>query len=249
MKKRIISIDINYGEINFYIDKIKDLVKKKQPSYVCFSNVHMAIVAYDDEYFCNVVNSANFAFPDGLPIAKSLNVLYNIKQKRIAGMDFLPMFLETCNNLKYKVAFVGSTKEVLNLVEQRIETNYKGIDITNLISPPFNENWNNEDYINKINSSKTDVVFVALGCPKQENWMFENYKYINSTLFGIGGALPTFVGKVKRAPNWMQKFGLEWLYRLIQEPKRMAKRYFYTNSKFLFLFTKAWLRINKKSIE
>ncbi len=249
MKKRIISANINYGEINFYIDRIKDLIKRKEPSYVCFSNVHMIIEAYDDEGFCSVVNSATFALPDGIPIAKSLNILYNIKQKRIAGMDFIPLFLETCNSLKYKVTFIGSTEEVLNAVEQRICTEYKGIEITNLISPPFNEEWNNKDYIKKINSSKTDVVFVALGCPKQEKWMFENYKYINSTLFGIGGALPTFAGIVKRAPNWMQKLGLEWLYRLIQEPKRMAKRYFYTNSKFILLFIKAWLGKNKKLIE
>jgi len=82
MKKRVISANINYGERNFYIDRIKDLIKRKEPSYVCFSNVHMIIEAYDDEDFCNVVNSATFALPDGLPIAKSLNILlriYNLK--------------------------------------------------------------------------------------------------------------------------------------------------------------------------
>ncbi|HLV14585.1 MAG TPA: WecB/TagA/CpsF family glycosyltransferase [Xanthomarina sp.] len=242
MKKRIISIDINEGSKDFYEKKIINLIENKTSSYVCFSNVHMLIEAYDNSEFAKVVNSATFAFPDGFPIAKSFNILYKINQPRIAGMDFLPDFLDTCEERKYRIAVVGSTDTVLSKFKDKIKHCYPNIVVTALISPPFNKAWENEKYIKKLNDTETDVVFVALGCPKQEKWMYDHYLQIKSILFGIGGALPTFVGDVKRAPFFVQKCGFEWLYRLIQEPKRMAKRYFYTNSKFIFLFFKTWVR-------
>jgi N-acetylglucosaminyldiphosphoundecaprenol N-acetyl-beta-D-mannosaminyltransferase len=238
MKANIISIDVNHGNKKSYINKIVDLIIDKKGGYVCFSNVHMLIEAHDDKDFAIAVNNATFAFPDGFPIAKSFKYLYNIEQERIAGMDFLPEFLEVCNNYKFRVAFIGSTSNILDDVLKKINKNYKNVILTNLISPPFNESWDNSKYIDKLNKSKTDVVFVALGCPKQEKWMYANYKKTNAFLFGIGGALVTFVGSVNRAPLWMQNNGLEWLYRLYKEPKRMLKRYTYTNLKFIYLLFK-----------
>jgi N-acetylglucosaminyldiphosphoundecaprenol N-acetyl-beta-D-mannosaminyltransferase len=241
MKKRIISLDINQGTKAFYENKIIELIESKESAYACFSNVHMLIEAYDNESFANIVNSATFAFPDGLPVAKSFKYLYNVNQSRIAGMDFLPDFLKVCDKNKYKIAVVGSTGHVLNKFKLILEKKHTNIRITALISPPFNKEWDTKSYIKKINRENTDVVFVALGCPKQEKWMYENYSEINAVLFGIGGALPTFVGEVKRAPFFIQKYGFEWLYRLLQEPKRMAMRYFYTNTKFIFLFFKYYI--------
>tara|TARA_R110002033_G_scaffold133508_1_gene173543 strand:- start:1741 stop:2475 length:735 start_codon:yes stop_codon:yes gene_type:complete len=241
MKKRIISIDINQGSKAFYENEIINLIEKKVNSYVCFSNVHMLVEAYDNSDFAKVVNEATFAFPDGVPIAKSFKFLYKTNQPRIAGMDFLPDFIKICEAKKYRIAVVGSTDPVLIKFKDKIEQDFPSVIITALISPPFGKTWNNEKYIKEINETNTDAVFVALGCPKQEKWMHEYYMQTKAILFGIGGALPTYVGDVKRAPVLIQKYGLEWLYRLFQEPKRMAKRYFYTNSKFLFLFLKTWM--------
>ncbi|WP_298499208.1 WecB/TagA/CpsF family glycosyltransferase [uncultured Algibacter sp.] len=248
MKKRIISIDINQGSKEFYENQIIDLIKRKESSYACFSNVHMLIEAYDNKEFAKAVNEATFAFPDGFPVAKSFKFLYKTNQPRIAGMDFLPDFLKICDKKKYRIGVVGSTDSVLSKFKEKVEQDFPNVIITVLISPPFNQTWENEKYIEEINATKTDAVFVALGCPKQEKWMHEHHMKIQAILFGIGGALPTYVGDVKRAPVWVQKYGFEWLYRLLQEPKRMAKRYFYTNSKFIFLFIKAWLSKGKQSI-
>ena len=245
MKKRIISIDINQGSKVFYENQIIDLIRNKVNSYVCFSNVHMLIEAYDNKDFAKVVNKATFAFPDGFPISKSFKFLHKVNQPRIAGMDFLPDFLRICDEKKYRIGVIGSTDSVLNKFKTKVERDFPNVVITVLISPPFKREWDNEKYIAEINATKTDAVFVALGCPKQEKWMYEHYMKIESILFGIGGALPTYVGDVKRAPDFMQKYGFEWLYRLLQEPKRMAKRYFYTNSKFIFLFLKAWINLIK----
>jgi len=241
-KRRIISLDINQGSKQYYEKEIISLIESKKSAYACFSNVHMLIEAHDSKEFQNVVNSATFAFPDGLPIAKSFKYLYKIDQPRIAGMDFLPDFIEICNKKKYTIAVVGSTIDVLNKFEEKLNKEHSNIKISALISPPFGETWNNADYIKKINDGNTNAVFVALGCPKQEKWMYNHYAQIQAVLFGIGGALPTYVGDVKRAPKVFQKYGFEWLYRLLQEPRRMAKRYFYTNSKFLYLLFKAWIK-------
>lgn len=242
MKKRIISIDINQGSQNFYIEKIIDLIDRKISSYACFSNVHMLIEAYDNKKFSEVVNNATFAFPDGFPVAKSFKFLYNIRQPRIAGMDFLPDFLQVCERKKYRIAVVGSTDDILEKFRKKVNSSLPNVIITALISPPFGKKWDNQKYIKSINETNTDVVFVALGCPKQEKWMSQFYKETSAALFGIGGALPTYVGDVKRAPSIFQKTGFEWFYRLIQEPKRMIVRYFYTNSKFIALFIYTWIK-------
>jgi N-acetylglucosaminyldiphosphoundecaprenol N-acetyl-beta-D-mannosaminyltransferase len=235
VKKKIISVDVNFGSKKDYLNLLVEFINKKTNAYVCFCNVHMLIEAYDDSSFASVVNNAKIVFADGFPIAKSFKWLYKLDQERINGMDFLPHFLSICNQHNYKVAIVGSTNEVLDIVDKKIKVDYGNVEITNLISPPFGKPWKNSEYIDKINKTKTDVVFVALGCPKQERWMNEHYKQIDAVLFGIGGALPTYAEVVKRAPVWMQKNGLEWFYRLLMEPRRMFKRYLYTNFKFLYL--------------
>ena len=249
MKKNIICIDINFGKEEEYINRITEDIKQGTGGYVCFSNVHMLIEANDNKEFAGVVNGAKYAFPDGFPIAKSFNILYHQNQDRIAGMDFLPDYLEVCNREGFKVGFVGSTDEILKQVKDKISKELRNVEVTALISPPFGKPWDNDAYIEMINKSGTDLVFVALGCPKQEKWMHQNYEKIDAMLFGIGGALPTYVGEIKRAPQWMCDYGLEWLYRLYKEPRRMFKRYLYTNTKFSFLLIREFFRFKKHKSE
>lgn len=242
MKNRIISIDVNVGKISEQIKKLVEDIDDQHPGYVCFCNVHMLIEAYDDPSFAKVVNSATYAFPDGFPIAKSFKWLHGVAQERIAGMDFLPRFLRVCHEGSYKVAIVGSTDEILEQTRVKINTELPNVEITHLISPPFGQSWDNDAYVRMLNESGTQVVFVALGCPKQEKWMHANAPLIKAMMFGIGGALPTYTGIIQRAPKWMRTLGLEWLYRLYMEPKRMFGRYFYTNSKFLYLLAREILK-------
>lgn len=249
MKKRIICIEVNHGSEAAYFKRIKEDIKAGEKGYVCFSNVHMLIEAYDNSAFGKIVNSSRYTFPDGFPIARSFKLLWGIRQERIAGMDFLPNFLEVCDQHAFKVAFVGSTPEILGTVKEKIQFEFPAVEITAMISPPFGKKWNNEAYASQINAAATQVVFVALGCPKQEKWMYENTKSIEALLFGIGGALPTYAGTIQRAPNWMQNSGLEWIFRLYKEPRRMFRRYLYTNSKFLYLLFWEWIRVITKKNE
>jgi N-acetylglucosaminyldiphosphoundecaprenol N-acetyl-beta-D-mannosaminyltransferase len=122
-----------------------------------------------------------------------------------------------------------------------VKNRYPKTIIAGAMSPPFRllEEWELNEHISLINQSKPHFVFVSLGCPKQEKWMADNFKKINAVLLGVGAAFEIMAGMKKRAPKWMQDLSLEWLYRLIQEPRRLFKRYFVTNSFFIYLLIKA----------
>ena len=236
-KKRVISIDISIAKYQDIIEKIVILSKERKSYYVCVANVHMLIEAYDKPEFRKVVNLAEIVTPDGMPLVWALRILYGIKQERVAGMDLFPDLLEKTSLNNISVFFYGSTDEVLEKIKEKVSSYYPGLKIAGFYSPPFRNLScsEKEDIIKAINSSGAGIVFVALGCPKQEIWMSEMYGRINAVMIGVGAAFLTFVGMRKRAPIWMQRLGLEWLYRLIQEPKRLFWRYLYTNSKFMYL--------------
>ncbi len=246
---KLISLDLSIISYENALKEILHLAHTHTPSYACFANAHMTIEAHDNPYFAERVNKANFVFTDGKPLCLALKWKYKILQPRIAGMDFMPDILQKANNEtnnqqsneKYKeklnVFLYGSTEEILEKISEKIKKKYPQINVCGSISPPFREILEEEkqSYINQINKANTHLVFVALGCPKQEIWMSENSPQINAVLLGVGGAFPVFAQMQKRAPKILQKLALEWAFRFSQEPKRLFKRYLYTNLKFLKL--------------
>ncbi|WP_367119206.1 WecB/TagA/CpsF family glycosyltransferase [uncultured Mucilaginibacter sp.] len=184
-----------------------------------------------------MINEAEIITPDGVPISKCFKLLYRINQDRVDGMSMLPMLIKKAVEENLSVYFYGGSPELIIQAKSFLNTNYPLLNIAGIYSPPFRyltEAEKSAVAIN-INSSGANIVFVALGCPKQEQWMAEMKDKVQSVMIGIGGALPVFIGLQKRAPKWMQKGSLEWLYRLILEPKRLFKRYMITNSVFLWL--------------
>ena len=240
MRKKIIGLNVttlSYSQI------IASLIKEALSgisSYVCVANVHMLIEAYKDSNFSQIVNNAKYVTADGMPLVKAVQWLYNIPQERTAGMDLLPDLLKRSEVENIKVFFYGGTQQMLDKTKDFCKLNYPNLDVVGLISPPFREIIESENlnYIETINASGAGFVFVALGCPKQEKWMGSMQGKINACMIGIGGALPVMVGMQKRCPQWMQKYSLEWFYRLLQEPKRLFKRYAITNTMFVFLLLK-----------
>lgn len=232
----------NEASQQFLISRSKEGI----PTYVCYANTHMAVEAYFDEDFAKNVNNATIVFADGYPIAKSIRSLYRLNQKRIAGMDYIPDLLGKLNKEYLSIFFLGSTDEVVDKAISRINNEYPNVKVVGKIIPPFNQNWDNESYIEQINETKPNFVIVSLGCPKQEKWMAEHSSRINSVLLGVGAAVPVFAGVLSRSPKWMRKNGFEWVYRLFQEPKRLFMRYFTSNFVFVFLFIKAFYKIRIK---
>jgi len=243
-KKRLLSIDVSSGSYNEFIDAILKYAMERVSSYVCVANVHMLVEAHNTPEFAKVVNQADIVTPDGMPLAQGFKYKYNLKQDRVDGMSLLPALLSECEKSKLSVYFYGGDQKVLNTAEAYIREAYPNLKIAGLHSPPFRQLTAAEKLEDeqRIKDSEANLVFVALGCPKQEMWMAEMKGKVPALMIGIGGALPVFTGAQKRAPKWMQDNSLEWLYRLMQEPKRLFKRYLTTNSKFLYLLAKDKLK-------
>jgi len=196
----------------------------------------MTIEAYLDESFSEIVNDADMATPDGMPLAKAMKLLYGIDQDRVAGMDLMPDLMKISEEQGMSIFLYGSTEEILAQIVSKAKLEFPRLKL-DVLSPPFREltDEEKEDIVQRINNINPDFVFVALGCPKQEKWMAEHKNKINSCMIGLGGALEVYAGVKDRAPIWMQDYSLEWFYRFIQDPKRLWKRYLVTNILFIVL--------------
>lgn len=234
---QLFSLTLNLGKYTSFIDQITHLALSGTGSYVCVANVHMLAETYKDAAYAQLIREADLVTPDGMPLTWALKLLHNIRQERVAGMDLLPDLLAVAEKKQLGIFFYGGTPEMLEKTDAFIRTHYPGISKKCFYSPPFRnltETERQED-IERINQAGTQLVMVILGCPKQEKWMATMKKDIHACMIGLGGALPVLIGMQKRAPDWMQKAGLEWLYRLFQEPRRLLKRYLETNTLFIWL--------------
>jgi N-acetylglucosaminyldiphosphoundecaprenol N-acetyl-beta-D-mannosaminyltransferase len=247
-RKKLIGIDINLGDYSSFVDNIIERACSPTHSgYICVANVHMLIEAHQSPAFAEIVNGSYLATPDGVPLRWAFKFLYGIDQERIAGMDLLSDLLFAAEKQKVPVAFYGGKSEMLGKAKLYLEKTYPDLIIGHMYSPPFRALSSEEEneVVRNINDSGARLVFVILGCPKQEKWMASMQNRIQAVMIGIGGALPVLAGVYKRAPGWMQHAGLEWLFRLGQEPKRLFKRYATTNSMFVYLLLKEKLKRGK----
>ncbi len=237
MKKTILQVPLTLGSPKEHIHQICKWAKNNHSAYTCFANVHMIVEANSDDQFLKVVQQADLVVTDGVPLTWLLNIEYGIKQERVAGMDLLPELLKESAAQQIPVYFFGGTEEMLVLTKSHLQKNYPGLQISGMYSPPFKPMLFEEEekIIHNINTSGAQLLIVVLGCPKQEKWMAAMKGKIFASMIGIGGALPVMIGLQKRAPHWMQNAGLEWLFRLYKEPVRLFKRYFVTNSLFIYM--------------
>jgi N-acetylglucosaminyldiphosphoundecaprenol N-acetyl-beta-D-mannosaminyltransferase len=244
-RKSIIDFSLTTGKYQAFIDEITALARQRVSAAVYFANVHMYIEAYQNESFGQLINKADIVTPDGKPLAWMLKLLYGIKQDRVAAMDFVPDMMERMQLENLPVYFYGGTQNMLDKTEAFVKKAYPNLQVAGLYSPPFRPlTAAEEDEIAaRINAAAPALVFVFLGCPKQEKWMAAMKGKVNAVMTGVGGALPVTIGMQKRAPVWMRNFGLEWLYRFFQEPKRLFKRYATTNSLFMWVMLKEFLKV------
>lgn len=249
--KRILGIHVNLGSYSSFVNTLVLEARGGKSFYACVANVHMLIEAHQSPRYAEIVNRANLVTPDGIPLSWALRFLYGIKQERVAGMDLLPDLLKAAERQNIPVAFYGGTEEMLTRTREHLQVKYPGIVVSKMFSPPFRPLDKDEEaaIIKMFNDSGAKLIFVVLGCPKQEKWMAAMKDKINAVMIGIGGALPVLVGIKKRAPLWMQKSGFEWLYRLGQEFRRLFKRYATTNSIFIYLIIKEKLSFKLPSKE
>lgn len=239
-RKNVLNSSISTGSYQEFINEIFFLVNYKIPSYVCFANVHMVVEGHKDPEFQHVINNANIVAPDGKPISLFLKYFSQLKQERVCGMDILPDLLKQAELSGKSVFFYGSTPDLLTKITEKVNLEFPSLKISGSYSPPFKNltEEENRTALSKINDTSPDLVFVALGCPKQEKWMAANRSKIRACLLGVGQAFNVYAGVEKRLPVWMRNLSLEWMYRLYLEPQRLWKRYLVTNSYFLVLTLK-----------
>jgi N-acetylglucosaminyldiphosphoundecaprenol N-acetyl-beta-D-mannosaminyltransferase len=203
--------------------------------YVAVCNVHVVVSATRDAANWQVINGADIATPDGAPVAWMLRRLGFAGQTRVSGPDLMLVLCERCAAEGLSVYYYGSTKLTLEALSVYLRQEFPQLVIGGMESPPFRLLTTEEDAatVERINASGAGIVFVGLGCPKQEHWMAAHRGQINAVTIGVGAAFDFHAGTVKRAPKWMRENGWEWLYRLLSEPLRLWKRYLVTNTLFI----------------
>ncbi len=207
----------------------------RQSRYVCACNVHMIMSMRNDSSIRQTVSGADMVLPDGMPVAWMLRRLGFARQDKISGADMMWQYFALAKASGTRVYFYGSTQRTLELLSARLSKSFPALRIAGLEAPPFRELTAQEDAdtVARINASDAGVVFVGLGCPKQELWMGAHRGRVNGVMVGVGAAFDFLAGTVRRAPLWMQRSGLEWAYRLAAEPQRLWRRYLTTNFAFM----------------
>ncbi len=204
----------------------------------------MIMEAFDSEDFRKIVNKADIVTPDGMPIVLLLRILGLKGQKRVYGPTLMKYVCEASAQSNVSVGFYGSTPETLMALVYNLLGCIPNLKVGYTYSPPFHHLRSEEDekIVREINDSPIKVLFVGLGCPKQERWMFSHSDRIKAVIVGVGAAFDFHAGLKKQAPNWIMAIGLEWLFRLCNEPRRLWKRYLYNNPRFIFLVIRQILR-------
>ncbi len=201
--------------------------------YLC--NVHSVVTARHDVTFAKVLSEADIALPDGAPLAWMQRLHGASGQKRISGPDLMWDYCAAAASRGESIYLLGAAPDTLSALQRKLVTAFPLLRIAGTCSPPFRALTEEEDtaIVDAINTSGAGTVWVSLGCPKQERWIHAHRGRINAVMLGVGAAFDFHAGTCKRAPEWMRDNGLEWLYRLIQEPRRLWKRYFVTNTLFI----------------
>jgi exopolysaccharide biosynthesis WecB/TagA/CpsF family protein len=248
---KILKTNINVTDMDKTISYITENLEKLKGDYICVSNVHTTVMAFRDEEYRRVQNGGAMALPDGQPLSIVSRMRGYSEAKRVPGPDLMPAILQLSEKKGWKHYFYGSTEKTLAELKKVMLKRYPKLQIAGMYSPPFREVTEKEDeqIVRRINESGADFVWVALGAPKQEKWMYAHKNRVQGLMIGVGAAFDFIAGTTRRAPMWMQRLCLEWVYRILQDPKRMAPRYLNTNFAFLYYVHKENMAIRKKHKE
>jgi N-acetylglucosaminyldiphosphoundecaprenol N-acetyl-beta-D-mannosaminyltransferase len=224
----------NYEEVT---SRVMDWSRAGESRTVCVANVHVIMEAYDSSQFQGMINGSDIVTPDGMPLVWILRRRGHPHQTRVYGPDLTLKLVEAAAEYGVPVGFYGSTPAVLEKLTARLKDLYPQLNIVYSTSPPFRPLSTTEDerVTNDINTSTARILFVGLGCPRQERWIMEHRGRVQSVMLAVGAAFDIHAGSKPQAPAWMQRSGLEWIFRLLTEPERLWKRYFFHNPRFLWL--------------
>ncbi len=235
-RKRIVAIDVNATLLEHAGQQVIDWAQQSTGRYVCVSNVHMCMEAFDDPFYAAMVNGADLIVPDGRPLVWAQQLLGEHEPSQVRGYDLTIAVCREAEEQNLAVGFYGSTPEVIEFAAASLMADFPQLNISYTYSPPFRALTDAEDraVVEAINASGVQILFVGLGCPKQEIWMAEHREQLQCVMLGVGAAFDFIAGNKRHAPHWMQRLGLEWVFRLASEPRRLWKRYLKHNPMFVW---------------
>lgn len=232
----ILGVNIAAIDMRWLLNYLNDNIRNLSGDYICVSNVHTTVTAFEDQEYLKVQNGGILAIPDGGPLSSVGRKRGFPDMKRTTGPSLMGEVFKISASKGYRHYFYGSTEETLEKLYSVLEQTYPGIQIAGMYSPPFRPMTDDEDkaIVERINATEPDFIWVGLGAPKQEKWMAAHQGRVKGLMVGVGAGFDYHAGNIKRAPEWMQKSNMEWFYRLIQDPKRLFSRYLRTNTKFIW---------------
>lgn len=227
------------------VETIIKWARERSSRMVCVSNVHMLMEGHWNPDFARVLRQSDLLTPDGMPLVWMTSLMKGASQDRVAGMELMLALCQQAQEKCVSVFFIGSTEAILKGISARLANDFPNLKVAGTLSPPFRElsERENQKITDYIGRSGAGLVFVSLGCPKQERWMSTHHRQVNAVMIGVGGVFSVYAGEKRWAPAWIRKYGLEWFYRLMQEPKRLWKRYALTIPPFLLLAMRQLIEI------
>ncbi|MGA3127468.1 MAG: WecB/TagA/CpsF family glycosyltransferase [Candidatus Korobacteraceae bacterium] len=232
----VLGVRVNSISFKVAIECIQSWIEGRTGTrIVTFTNVHAVMEARRDETFCQVLNQADMVCPDGMPLVW-LDHLGGGSTERLCGPDFMAEFFRQTEGNGYRHFFYGGAPAVVERLAVTMQSRFTGVRIAGFYSPPYRTLTAEEDkaVVQMINSATPDLLWVGLGCPKQERWMSAHREAIHSVvMLGVGQAFDIHGNALAQAPRWMRDHGLEWIFRVCSEPRRLWKRYLVTNTGFV----------------
>jgi len=233
-KENILGVNVSILDYEKLKKDVEKDIKNEKKSFIVAINPEKILKARKDENLKELLNKASYQIPDGVGVIYASKIKKGKIRSRVTGIDCMEMLCELSNKKGYKIFMYGAKDEVIKKAKEKLEEKYPKIKIVGTINGYEKDN---DKIINEINKSKADIIFVALGSPKQELWITSNMDKLCVKIYqGVGGSFDVVSGNIKRAPKWMQNHGLEWLYRLLKEPKRIFRQIKLVKFLLLILF-------------
>jgi N-acetylglucosaminyldiphosphoundecaprenol N-acetyl-beta-D-mannosaminyltransferase len=251
-RANILGVGISAITMPQAIDQITHWIDKRAGTYISVCTVHTVMECQRDETMRRVVNQAGLATPDGMPLVWLSRWWSKMAVSRIYGPDLMLALCQLSAQQGYSHYFYGGAAGLASSLAHKLQTRFPGLKVAGTCSPPFRPLTAAEDagIVEQINQASPDIVWVGLGTPKQDLWMAAHREQLSApVLIGVGAAFDFHTGRIRQAPRWMQQAGLEWFFRLSQEPRRLWYRYLVYNPLFILLVVGQLLKLRRYSLD
>lgn len=243
-RRYIVGMPVDATSYEDATNRVRIWAQQGLSKYVCVATVNNVMESYDSPQVSRVMQQADLVTPDGMPLVWGLRRLGVKTASRVYGPDLTPIVMAMAENKQLQVGFYGGSQEVLDKLVAVARQRFPKMIVSYAFSPPFRQLTDEEDrdVVEKINAGGTQILFIGLNSPKQDIWMEQHRGRVNSVMLGVGAAFDFMAGAKPQAPRWMMRSGLEWVFRFVTEPKRLARRYLKHNPRFVALFL--WQLLN-----